>query len=241
MDVTLLAPTLTPRQVLDDPESVARIYDTQACAVLTDAAHYVSRTLTTPDPRVGRSGPVCPFARGAVQRDMITMAVLPLRAPNTASLHAAALSLKADFGSVGDGPLSFKESMRAVMILFPYLEVGAASMLVEAVQKELKPVMVREGLMIGEFYPGCALPGLNNADFRPADTTFACLAIRRMTTSDLPFLVDDSDFLESYMSRFGEEGIRRMDKPSPPPASGPPPGSRATAAAGLMAQSVEVA
>ena len=43
------------------------------------------------------------------------------------------------------------------------------------------------------------------------DTPFCSLAIRRMTVSDAPFMVDDDRFAAAYLSRFAAEGPRRLE------------------------------
>ncbi|MGI4795419.1 MAG: DUF6875 domain-containing protein [Janthinobacterium lividum] len=202
--------SVSPRQVLEDPQVIARLHDRLTCETLAEAANYINHYLTSPDPIIGRSGAVCPFVGGALRSDMITLFVLPSRTADPVILREAALTIKARFRPITEFVASSPENLRAAVIVMPYLDSMEAAHLVETVQKALKPEMIASGLMIGEFYPGCALPGLNNPAFRPAHTSFACLAIRRMTMGDLPFLIDDVGFVESYLDRFGKEGRRRV-------------------------------
>lgn len=203
--------SLSPRQLLEDPQRFVRLYDRLTYKVLAEAASYINHFLTSPDPMVGRSGAVCPFVGGALRSDMITLFVLPSRAADPVMLSKAVLTIKAKFRPIVEASVSASENLRAAVIVMPYLDSTEAAHLVETVQKALKPEMIASGLMIGEFYPGCAVPGLNNPAFRPADTPFACLALRRMTAGDLPFLIDDISFVDSYLEMFGEEGRRRLN------------------------------
>lgn len=211
MDGFLAEPSLTPRQVLDAAFVMSHFHDEQTCRMLAEAADYVSRVLTRPDPTLGRSGAICPFVGSALLDDMITLSVLPAREADTAMLHQAAVAVMSGFRPM-DGRASRSEALRAVIILLPHLDPADAADMIETVQKALKPDMVARGLMIGEFYPGCTAPGLNNPDFRPADTSIAFLAIRRMTAGDLPFLINDVAFMDSYLALFGDDGRRRLQK-----------------------------
>lgn len=210
MEGILFEPSFTPRQILDDPSALARVHDAKACKLLAAAARYVAFTLTGPDPLLGRSGAICPFVGSALLENMITLSVLPPRITDTGGLRQAALAVKRLFEPVAGRTATRAESLRASIMLLPHVDPADAASMIETVQKELKPDMVASGLMIGEFFPGCAAPGLNNPAFRPADTAFAFLAIRRMAAADLPFLVEDSALLAAYLARFGDDGRRRL-------------------------------
>jgi len=83
----------------------------------------------------------------------------------------------------------------------------------DALQRRLKDSFVSEGLMVGQFHPRCEQSGLWNADFRPLRAPIPLLAIRRMVSSDLPFLVDSGHHMSSYFSRFAPDipgHIRRI-------------------------------
>lgn len=179
--------------------------------VLLTIARYVSDFLTKAHPELGRPGAVCPFAAGGLQRDAITVTASTLDRPDKAALLEAISGLAAQFDAVGAGSSASYELYRAVIVAFPRLPVADAVVLIEEVQRELKPDFVARGLMIGEFFPGCPAPGLHNDAFRPLDTPFCSLAIRRMTVSDAPFMVDDDRFAAAYLSRFAAEGQRRLE------------------------------
>jgi hypothetical protein len=70
------------------------------------------------------------------------------------------------------------------------------------VQQELKPDFVHEGLMVGQFYPGCREPGLWNRDFRPLESPIPLIAIRYMVSNDFPFLSSNASWIEVYLRRF---------------------------------------
>jgi hypothetical protein len=99
---------------------------------------------------------------------------------------------------------------KAIIVLLPMLPASRVAEMVDAVQKKLKPGYIREGFMIGEFYPGCPAPGLHNPAFRPLQTPVASLAIREITPFDAPFMIDDDLYVAGYLERFGWAGHERL-------------------------------
>jgi hypothetical protein len=101
------------------------------------------------------------------------------------------------------GPVS---TLKAILILFPDVTHAKASVDMEALQKRLKPDFVKKGLMIGQFYEGCAESGLWNDSFQPLQSPIPLLAIRNMVPSDFLFLHGkrgNEGMLISYLNRFG--------------------------------------
>lgn len=210
MAATSLGPWLTPREILNEASAERHCYDAHSLELLIQTARYISEFLTQPHPALGRPGAVCPFAAGGLLRDTIALTASSLREPDRDALIGSVTSLLDLFGDSETAARSADEVYRAVVIVFPNLPDDSAAALIEHVQKELKPSFVASGLMIGEFFPGCASPGLHSADFRPMDTSFSSLAIRRMTISDLPFMMDDDRFISSYLRNFDLEGRKRL-------------------------------
>jgi hypothetical protein len=177
---------------------------------LANMARFVHDRLGRGDAMLGRAGPVCPFARGAVQRQGLVLTAVIARSAGSAMLTRAIARLRNSFASaVGDLDADPLEIFRSIMIVFPHLPLKSISM-IERVQKALKPSFVDQGLMIGEFYPGCPAAGLHNEAFRPLDAPVAALAIRHMSLSDAPFLIGDPAQVQNYIRRFGEEGRARI-------------------------------
>jgi hypothetical protein len=212
MITAALGPLVTPREILD-PELSGRLsYDKVSLAALSEAARYLSEFLTRTHPALGRRGAVCPFAAGGLQRDAITLSASSQSRTDRESLISSITGLVKVFSADQDafGRLP-DEIYRAVVIVFPHLPMAEGSALVSSVQQEIKPSFVAQGLMIGEFFPGCETGGLHNPEFRPLNTPFCSLAIRYMTPSDLPFMMNDDRFVSHYLKKFDAEGRRRLD------------------------------
>ncbi|MCK8784776.1 hypothetical protein M0638_10315 [Roseomonas sp. NAR14] len=230
MNAGLLGPLRTPRAALDAirlNEDPAQARELQA---LGEAANYVL-SLTRPHPELGRSGSVCPYAAGGLQRQSILLTSLSLDTPDHDALAQVMHGVRNMVIEMGGTPEEAK--LRAILVVLTGLDTSEAAPLVESVQRELKPFFVSVGLMIGEFFPGCAAPGLHNPDFRPLDTSFCGLAVRRMMANDVVFLLDQDCYVRSYLDEFGQDGAKRLARML---ADGSCPPHRAEAIGQLLAE-----
>ena len=205
-----VGPFLTPANVLADNDSLAMsFYDDRARDELTSVADYVINVLASEHPELGRPGPVCPFMPGAVQRNLVHIASSDLE--DEPAITEMMDHLRGVFASASSRSAGNNALFSAFIVLFPKLADDTGAKVISRVQKSLKPAFVKQGFMIGEFYPGCPATGLHNLDFRPFDAPVHSLAIRHMTVFDAPFLVGHDDLVEAYYERFGAEGRKRMD------------------------------
>jgi hypothetical protein len=85
--------------------------------------------------------------------------------------------------------------------MFVYTKVPG--FMIEAAQKQLKLLCVKNGLMIGDFHPYSALPAIAHPDVFLSQSPYPCLALRLMTKVDLAFLSEDLH-LDHYMTYFGK-------------------------------------
>ena len=81
----------------------------------------------------------------------------------------------------------------AMVVIFPDVTNDEAPMVIDPLQHDLKPSFVQEGLMLGEFHPHSARPGLRNRYFCPLRSPIPLLAIRHMVESDVDFLMAPND------------------------------------------------
>ncbi|GGC75303.1 hypothetical protein IEU95_01140 [Hoyosella rhizosphaerae] len=166
--------------------------------VLTQLLDWVQGFLTRPHVDLGRSGPVCPFTVPSLNRELLWASVVAgdhLSADDIASATESMVDEFLRLESSGSADSLYK----AAMVVFP--DVTDFD-LIDQVQRAGKSRAVENGMMLGQFYPGCAEPGLWNADFRPLDCPLPMIALRHMVPSDFPFLVNDPEWLSSYLKRF---------------------------------------
>ncbi len=164
--------------------------------------------LARPHPELGRPGLVCPFVPGALKMDSIWLTEMAETNPTFERLSAIITGYRNVFPETE--PKSGPEAMNKVfLVAFPGFGPDGTAV-IEKVQSTLKRYFVDMGLLVGEFHPANANPGLHNPDFRPLRSPVPMLAIRHLVESDLAFLNRDfyslplrATYLRSYLFRLG--------------------------------------
>lgn len=169
---------------------------------------WLENFLAQPHPNLGRAGAVCPFIPRALRENTIRLKVINTAKPNPKSIKKQISRLRDVFLNLEPktGELSV---YKAILIIFPDISHEKAPLLIDAIQKELKPKFVAEGLMLGEFHQFNQTSGLHNSEFFPLRSPVPMLAIRQMVESDVVFLCREIDvpqtrvnFLQKYIDRF---------------------------------------
>jgi len=166
---------------------------------------WATEYLVAPHADLGRAGPVCPFSAVSISKETFWVGCAD-RADLTANdIEEIAADVIPVFHGLPpvDGPGA---ATKSILILFP--QITDYSIIDEA-QRRLKEKSIPDGLMIGQFYPGCEEPGVRNSEFRPLQSPLPLLAIRYMVSSDFPFLAPKTRWVEEYLKKFA---------PSVPPA-----------------------
>ncbi|MEU4768103.1 DUF6875 domain-containing protein [Actinosynnema sp. NPDC023794] len=157
--------------------------------------NYLCRT----HPRLGRSGPVCPYVPHALAAQALSVAVVTGRPVHTGEV-VGLMDRYRDWFTARTDPADLHQ---ALLVLFPALGPGDVAWAVDEAQRISKTAFVRVGLMIGQFHDGPpAAGGIRNPAFRPLYAPVPLLAVRRMVRSDLPFLADDTEHLTAYRALF---------------------------------------
>lgn len=177
---------------------------------LIEIQQWVQNFLGKPHRDLGRSGPVCPFVPQSLKSDSIQFAVV--RAKNLQAFQVEEIVLRHRDIFLEIEPRD-KETVlsKAILLIFPELDIEEISELIDGVQQKLKPLFVDEGLMLGEFHKHNESPGLHNPNFRPLRSPIPLLAIRFMVESDIPFLINANDpalsikYISAYLQRFGQD------------------------------------
>jgi len=159
--------------------------------------------LCQPHPELGRTGPVCPFARPSMRKELFWMAVWRGSEMTQPQVAEVVRLYRAWFMTME--PLDPRLAQyKSINILFPDLPQSHWKTLVEATQEELKAEYVPHGIMIGEFHPGPPeKESLWNPSFRPLKSPLPLLSIRHMVPTDFAFLKGRPDFMRSYLALHG--------------------------------------
>ncbi|OZV75873.1 hypothetical protein CA850_27810 [Micromonospora echinospora] len=170
-------------------------------AVLDWARDYLCR----PHPELGRTGNVCPYAQGSLDRNAFYLTVAPGRAHPADELDRLLIHHRdwlLDLSRHRGDAAQFT----TILIVFPDLAAADVPEVVDLTQERLKARFVVHGLMLGEFHAGPpAKGGLWNPDFAALRCPVPLLAIRHMVPTDFFFLRDDPDNVRAYLARFADQ------------------------------------
>ncbi|MTE15517.1 DUF6875 domain-containing protein [Nocardia aurantiaca] len=149
-------------------------------------------------PDLGRPGPVCPYTSRAITQRSLWAAFVPGRDIHRGRITAIVADLYDLFPALPpqDEPDS---KLKAVLAVFPDLTEYAD---LDTVQHDEKSRFVEQGLMLGQFYPGCTVPGLHNPAFPALDAPLPMLAVRYMAPTDFPFLNARHEWMDFYLKIF---------------------------------------
>ncbi|WP_414566177.1 MULTISPECIES: DUF6875 domain-containing protein [unclassified Anabaena] len=174
---------------------------------LVETWNWLRNFLAQSHPDLGRMGTVCPYMPKALNLNYIRLKVI--RSPNIDIQEVSEIVLTYLNAFLELEPTEKDEAIyKTIVLIFPDITHEDAPRIIDVVQKQLKPLFVESGLMLGEFHNYNETPGLHNSDFRPLRSPIPMLAIRFMVESDLPFLQNVEDplyrikYLQAYLKRF---------------------------------------
>jgi len=172
-----------------------------ARAQLLEVLTWLQTYIAKPNPLLGRKGHVCPFVGPALARFRSIRFHVYQGELHPAAVEPVLRALAARFPTLPPATEVGRE-FRAILTLFPDLRNDGGPMLIDPVHQALKPEITAQGLMIGQFYPGCLEPGLHNPDYRPLEAPHPMLVIRSMQLTDLMFLFSRPECLLAYIRKF---------------------------------------
>ncbi|MBF6177525.1 DUF6875 domain-containing protein [Nocardia otitidiscaviarum] len=172
---------------------------TAARSTVTSFKSWADRFLTQPCDDLGRDGPVCPYVRPSIRRDLLWLGQVPAVRPRLSWMRTIIEDALEIYPELPTGNGSSTSVLRGLITVFPNL--GDYS-LIDDLHAEFKSSFVERGFMLGQFYPGCDQPGLWNKEFRPLDAPLPMLVVRTMMTTDFPFLLDRTEWMDAYVRKF---------------------------------------
>jgi hypothetical protein len=180
-------------------------------AEMQQIARWAVDFLGAPNDQLGRRGAVCPYTKPSIDNDCFLLAWAGGE-QDVQSIESTVELYRRWFMELLDVTEVARGHLLTILVVLPGFDRTDSSPL-DALQRRLKEGFVRQGLMVGQFHPRCEQGGLWNEDFRPLKAPIPLLAIRRMVTSDLPFLLGSVDHLSAYLQRFAPDipsHVRRL-------------------------------
>lgn len=174
---------------------------------LVETWSWLRNFLAQVHPDLGRNGTVCPYMPKALSLNSIKLKVIHSQNLDHQELSQIVLTYLNTFLEL-ESTATEDAIYKSIILIFPDITHEDAPSTIDVVQKQLKPLFVASGLMLGEFHNYNQTPGLHNTDFRPLHSPIPMLAIRFMVESDLPFLQNAEDplyqtqYLQAYLKQF---------------------------------------
>jgi hypothetical protein len=170
---------------------------------------WVSEYVIKPNASLGRRGVVCPFVPPALSLDVVWLGVCEMSSPTVSEMRVVIDKYLNVYRRLEQLSGEAKE-FTTLVVVFPDIPECEAPTLIGDVHRLVKPAIVDEGLMLGEFYSKNASPGLHNSGFYPLRSPLPLFVYRQMVPDDLVFLTKASDpprlqirFVEAYLRCFG--------------------------------------
>ena len=198
--------------LLEDLEDVSRTR-TLAQSDL-DALHavagWIKSFVARPNKDLGRSGPVCPFVRGALERKTLWLAPEQIADRTVPDVVALIDGYKRLF--LGAQPVDGDDAnYKSIVVVFTDLAADRAKDFLDDLLEQLGvPSYVEEGLVLGEFYESNEGTAIYNPSFRPFTSPVPFLLMRLAVISDWKFFLDDEDWLNRWAGRYGESGAQAL-------------------------------
>ncbi len=171
--------------------------------VLREIMSWTREYLVAPHPELGRDGPVCPFTKPSLAKQLFFLAT-PEHGRDVSVLTARLQHWREWYENLLLEKEEVDRNLLTVLVPLPDFDrVDAAPL--DQFQDLLKDDFVQHGLMIGQFHPNCDKPGLWNEAFRPLRCPIPLLAMRVMVLYDLPFLMETQSYLDAYLKHFARE------------------------------------
>jgi hypothetical protein len=193
--------------LLEDLEDVGR---TSALAesdldALRAVADWIKTFVALPNKDLGRSGPVCPFVPGALERKTLWLAAEQIADRSVADVVELITGYQRVF--LAAQPSEDDENHKAIVVVFTDLSADRAQKLFANVQEEIAVTSyVNDGFEMGGFYRGKEATAVYNASFRPFTSPVPFFLIRQAVVDDWKFFLDNEDWLPFWAERYGGSG-----------------------------------
>ena len=174
---------------------------------LRAAADWIATFVATPNEGLGRSGPVCPFVPGALERQTLWLAAEQTADQSVLDVVQLVCGYKKLFARLK--PIDGEDAdYKAMVVVFPDVSAERASHFFAELFDHLQvSSYVEDGLVLGAFCGQNEGSAIYNADFRPFKSPAPFLLIRRAVLSDWKFFLDDEDGLRRWAQRFGVPAV----------------------------------
>jgi hypothetical protein len=198
--------------LLEDLEDVGKTSelaegDLEALQAIAD---WIKAYVVKPHKDLGRTGTVCPFVPGSLERKTLWLApeqIADRDLPEVVELMSGYKNLLLETGRTDGDDVVYN----VICVVFPDLPADRAEGLFGDVLKELAvPSYVEDEILFGPYYEGNEAPAIHNPSFRPFESPVPFLFVRRGVVGDWEFFLDDDEWLNLWADRYAASGARAL-------------------------------
>ncbi|MEQ2026053.1 DUF6875 domain-containing protein [Xenorhabdus szentirmaii] len=172
-------------------------------SALKTIAQWCIDYLCHPHSELGRTGVVCPYSPIAIKKETFWLTEIKTKGRKEEDIKRDIINLSSLFHK--QEPWE-GENTQFKTILSVWNDASIKDLV--RLHQEVKPIFLHKGLMFGEFYSDCEKRGLWNSNFYPLRSPIPLLVVREMLEADIVFLSESMAFVEEYIHKYGERGVR---------------------------------
>ena len=198
--------------LVDDLQDVSRtgqLADRDLMA-LQGTSDWIKDFVAQPHKDLGRTGTVCPFVPGSLERKVLWLASAHIADKSQADVvelvNRYRRVLREARPADGDDA-----QYKAIVVVFPDLPADRAQAVFDSVLPQLAvPSYADDGILFGPFHPGNETTAIYHPTFRPFQSPVPFLSVRYGVISDWKFFVDNEQMLDLWARRYGEPAVRAL-------------------------------
>jgi hypothetical protein len=177
---------------------------------LREVAEWITSFVAKPHEDLGRSGPVCPFVPGSLERDTLWLApehVSGRSVPEVVEVLKGYKRLFKEAQPTEGADTTYK----SIVVVFTDLsEERAAQFFAEVLKPLAVPSYADDGFVMGGFHSSSPGTALYNPGFRPFTSPVPFLLMRQAVVDDWKFFLEMEDWLTMWAHRYPESGAQAL-------------------------------
>jgi Domain of unknown function (DUF6875) len=177
---------------------------------LPAVADWIRSFVVRPHQDLGRTGPVCPFVPGALERKtfwLVPEQIADRDVPDVVELVGGYKRLFLETQPLDGDDVDYK----VIVVVFTDLPAGRAQGVFDDVLRRLAvPSYAEDGIVFGPFYEGNEGTAIYNSSFRPFQSPVPFLFVRHGVISDWKFFLDNEEWFDLWAHRYGKSGSHAL-------------------------------
>jgi hypothetical protein len=195
---------------LDDTRRTGELAENDLAA-LHAIADWIETFVVKPHKGLGRTGTVCPFVPGSLERKTLWLAPEQIADRDVSEIVDVMRGYKSLLLDTGAADGNDDVLYNVIVVVFTDLSADRAKGVFADVLKQLAvPSYEEDGVLFGPYYEGNEGAALYNSSFRPFQSPVPFLFVRHGVTDDWKFFLDDEEWLNLWAHRYGESGTQAL-------------------------------